>query len=51
VPDEEPRPPLLLLERFSDAFGLRPVRPRDSIIPAALPRCFVGRGLRVVRAI
>ena len=28
---------------FSVALGLRPVRPRDSIIPAALPRCLVFR--------
>src|SRR4051812_29413494 len=37
-----PRPPEPL-DLFSAAVGLRPVRPRDSIIPAALPRCFVRR--------
>ena len=34
---------------FSAAVGLRPVRPRDSITPAALPRCLVWR-LRLVWA-
>src|ERR687885_1457374 len=34
----------------SCAVGLRPVRPRDSIDPAALPRCFVLR-LRLVGGI
>src|SRR5215203_1107310 len=33
----------------SDSVGLRPVRPRVSIEPAALPRCFVRR-LRLVWA-
>src|SRR5437763_5605392 len=35
---------------FSAAVGLRPVRPRDSIAPAALPLCLVLR-LRLVWAI
>jgi hypothetical protein len=30
---------------FSAAVGLRPVRPRASTIPAALPRCLVRRRL------
>ena len=32
---------------FSAAVGLRPVRPRDSTTPAALPRCLVWRLRRV----
>src|SRR3954452_2865305 len=39
-----------LVDAFaSSGVGLRPVRPRDSIAPAALPRCFV-RLLRFVWA-
>src|SRR3954464_5425361 len=37
------------VDLFSSAVGLRPVRPRDSIAPAALPRCLV-RLLRFVWA-
>ena len=37
------------LPLFSAAVGLRPVRPRDSTTPAALPRCLVWR-LRLVWA-
>ena len=45
-------PPALLLPPplfFSEPVGLRPVRPRDSTVPAALPRC-LDRRLRLVWA-
>ncbi len=40
---------LLSLLRCSAAVGLRPVRPRASTVPAALPRC-LERRLRLVWA-
>src|SRR3954468_7161179 len=41
--------PLPPLPFFSVPAGLRPVRPRDSIVPAAVPRCLLRR-LRFVWA-